>query len=117
MLAALLNDGRHPKSGAQILKKETVDMMFENQIPEFPDFARQEIKAAKPEWTNQLPELYPQEGNPPQGKRACYRSLKEIVLTKDRLGIVVPFAHDAWPDWERGEQCQLGRHCELVLLD
>ncbi|PSK50382.1 hypothetical protein B9Z65_326 [Elsinoe australis] len=67
VLAALLNDGKHPKNGAQILKKETVDMMFENQIPEFPDFARQEIKAAKPEWTNQLPELYPQERNPPQG--------------------------------------------------
>lgn len=41
--------------------------MFTNQIPDFPDFARQLIPAAKPEQTNAAPELYPQEGNPPQG--------------------------------------------------
>lgn len=41
--------------------------MFKNQIPEFPDFARTPIPAAKPHWTNPAPELYPQEGNPPQG--------------------------------------------------
>ena len=41
VIATLLNDGKHPKSGAQILKKETVDEMFTNQIPEMPDFARQ----------------------------------------------------------------------------
>ncbi|KAK4508742.1 hypothetical protein PRZ48_002481 [Zasmidium cellare] len=67
VLAALLNDGKSPKTGAQILKKETVDSMFENQIPNFPNFARQGIPAAKPEQTNPAPELYPQEGNPPQG--------------------------------------------------
>ncbi|PNS21906.1 hypothetical protein CAC42_504 [Sphaceloma murrayae] len=67
VLATLLNDGVSPKTGNRILKKETVDEMFKNQIPEFPDFGRQPIDAAKPEWTNALPELYPQEGNPPQG--------------------------------------------------
>lgn len=41
--------------------------MFENQIPQFPDFARQSIPAAKSELTNAAPELYPQAGNPPQG--------------------------------------------------
>lgn len=41
--------------------------MFENQIPEFPDFGRQGIPAGKPEHTNPLPEMYPQEGNPAQG--------------------------------------------------
>jgi len=67
VLAALLNDGKSPKTGAQILKKETVDAMWENQVPSMPDFARQGIPAAKPEQTNPAPELYPQEGNPPQG--------------------------------------------------
>lgn len=32
VLAALLNDGTSPTTGAQILKKETVDTMWENQI-------------------------------------------------------------------------------------
>lgn len=32
VLAALLNDGKSPKTGAQILKKETVDMMWQNQV-------------------------------------------------------------------------------------
>ncbi|CZT20436.1 probable related beta-lactamase [Ramularia collo-cygni] len=67
VLAALLNDGKSPKTGAQILKPETVKEMFENQIKEHPDFARAGIPAAKPDQTNPAPELYPQEGNPPQG--------------------------------------------------
>ncbi|TKA32527.1 hypothetical protein B0A50_01635 [Salinomyces thailandicus] len=67
VLATLLNDGKSPNTGAQILKKETVDEMFKNQIPNMPDFARNPIPAAKAEQTNPAPELYPQEGNPPQG--------------------------------------------------
>ncbi|KAK3701695.1 hypothetical protein LTR37_015348 [Vermiconidia calcicola] len=67
VLAALLNNGKSPTTGAQILKSETVDAMWENQIPEQPDFARQGIPNAKPEQTIAFPELYPQEGNPPQG--------------------------------------------------
>ncbi|KXT04292.1 hypothetical protein AC578_7967 [Pseudocercospora eumusae] len=66
VLAALLNDGTGP-NGAQILKPETVDEMFKNQIPEHPNFARHGIPAAKADQTNPAPELYPQEGNPPQG--------------------------------------------------
>jgi CubicO group peptidase (beta-lactamase class C family) len=41
IIAMLLNDGKHPKTGAQILKKETVDEMFTNQIPDMPDYGRQ----------------------------------------------------------------------------
>lgn len=67
VLAALLNDGKSPITGAQILKKETVEDMWKNQIPDHPDYARQGIPQAKPDQTNPLPELYPQEGNPPQG--------------------------------------------------
>jgi CubicO group peptidase (beta-lactamase class C family) len=33
ILAALLNDGTSPQTGKTILKKETVDLMWENQIP------------------------------------------------------------------------------------
>lgn len=36
VLATLLNDGKSPKTGAQILKKETVEAMFENQVRLFP---------------------------------------------------------------------------------
>ena len=64
----MLNDGTHPKSKKQILKAETVKTMFENQISEFPDFGRNTpLPSAKPEYSNEAPELYPQEGNPPQG--------------------------------------------------
>lgn len=40
ILAAVLNDGVSAKTGNRILKKETIDLMWENQIPQFPDFAR-----------------------------------------------------------------------------
>ncbi|EME87206.1 uncharacterized protein MYCFIDRAFT_53845 [Pseudocercospora fijiensis CIRAD86] len=66
VLATLLNNGQGP-NGARILNPETVDEMFTNQIPEHPNFARQGIPAAKPDQTNPAPELYPQEGDPPQG--------------------------------------------------
>ncbi|RMZ82559.1 hypothetical protein DV738_g1458, partial [Chaetothyriales sp. CBS 135597] len=59
ILATLLNDGTSPITGAQILKKETVDLMFQNQIPNFPAFSRQGIPPAKPDLTNAIPDLYP----------------------------------------------------------
>ncbi|GKT49534.1 acyltransferase mlcH [Colletotrichum spaethianum] len=67
ILAVFLNDGTCPITNAQILKKETVDEMFTNQIANFPNFSRQGVQDAKPELTNELPELYPVPGNPPQG--------------------------------------------------
>ncbi|TKA72630.1 hypothetical protein B0A55_05973 [Friedmanniomyces simplex] len=59
ILAMLLNDGTSPTTGARILRKETVDMMFENQIPQFPEFGKQGIPPAKPDLTNAIPDLYP----------------------------------------------------------
>lgn len=50
-----------------MLDEPTVDMMFTNQVENFPNFARQGIPAAKPDLTNAVPEIYPVEGNPPQG--------------------------------------------------
>lgn len=69
ILAAILNDGVSPATGQRILKKESVDALWENQIPDQPDFARQPIP---PEFVNTElvtpgPDMYPQPGNPPQG--------------------------------------------------
>ncbi|CAM1509894.1 Fc.00g002290.m01.CDS01 [Cosmosporella sp. VM-42] len=67
VLAVLLNDGTCPRTGVQLLRKETVDEMFRNQIAKFPNSSRQFIPAAKPDLTNPIEQLYPVEGNPPQG--------------------------------------------------
>ncbi|KAF2856693.1 beta-lactamase/transpeptidase-like protein [Plenodomus tracheiphilus IPT5] len=67
ILAALLNDGVSPSTGERILKKETVDLLGENQIPNEPNFARSGPPPANPNLANHAPELYPQPGNPPQG--------------------------------------------------
>ncbi|OJJ89520.1 serine hydrolase domain-containing protein [Aspergillus glaucus CBS 516.65] len=42
IISMLLNDGTYPKTGNKILEKETVNEMFTNQIPQFPDFGRQD---------------------------------------------------------------------------
>lgn len=70
VLAALLNDGVSARTGARILKAETVRAMFENQVPQHPDFARAGIPAAKPEQTNASSELYPQ-GKWIRGEAPC----------------------------------------------
>ncbi|KIW20599.1 hypothetical protein PV08_01174 [Exophiala spinifera] len=67
IIATVLNDGVHPGTGATILKKETVDTMFTNQIPEMPNFGRQAITPPKPMYANALPELYPEPHDIPQG--------------------------------------------------
>ncbi|CZR52725.1 probable beta-lactamase class C and other penicillin binding proteins [Phialocephala subalpina] len=59
ILATLLNDGTSPKTGVQLLQKSTVDLMFTNQIPQFPQFGSRGIPDAKPWLTNPLPNLYP----------------------------------------------------------
>jgi hypothetical protein len=60
ILATLLNDGVSPTTGERILKKETIDEMWKNQIPEFPDFARQGAAPADLTLANPVPEFYPQ---------------------------------------------------------
>lgn len=67
VLAVLLNNGTCPRTGVQLLRKETVDEMFRNQIPQYPNFSRQGIPASKPELTNAISELYSVPENPPQG--------------------------------------------------
>ncbi|KAI2623724.1 beta-lactamase family protein [Xylaria nigripes] len=67
VLSVLLNDGTCPRTGTQLLRKETVDQMFKNSMPQFPNFGRQGMPAVKPDLTQPLPDLYPVPGNPPQG--------------------------------------------------
>lgn len=67
IIAMLLNNGTHAKTGAQILKPETVKEMFTNQIKEMPDFGRQGIHPPKPLLSNPLPDLYPQPPEQAQG--------------------------------------------------
>lgn len=66
VLAMLLNDGVSATTGSRVLSQKAVQDMFTNQIPQWPDYGRRPIPAAKPEFTNPLPELFPQ-GNAPQG--------------------------------------------------
>jgi CubicO group peptidase (beta-lactamase class C family) len=67
ILATLLNNGTSPTTGAQILQPSTVDEMFKNQIPEFPNFGTQGIPDAKPWLTNPIPNLYPGREGETQG--------------------------------------------------
>ncbi|KAH7381741.1 beta-lactamase/transpeptidase-like protein [Pyrenochaeta sp. MPI-SDFR-AT-0127] len=67
ILAAILNDGTSPTTGKTILKKETVDLLWKNQIPDQPDFARNGPPPVDATLVNHAPEFYPQPGNPPQG--------------------------------------------------
>lgn len=67
IMAVLLNDGVAAKTGNRILKSTSVQEMFTNQIPQFPDFARTPSISLNEEYSHSAPELFPQEGNPPQG--------------------------------------------------
>ncbi|KAE8364608.1 beta-lactamase/transpeptidase-like protein [Aspergillus caelatus] len=68
ILVALLNDGRSPQTGQQVLSPRTVKEMFTNQIHQHPDFARQPLSAMKPDLVSPCKELYPLCPTPtPQG--------------------------------------------------
>lgn len=67
MLAVFLNDGTCPRTGTQLLRKDTVDEMFRNQVPQFPNLGRQIFFDAKPDLTNIIYDFYPVPGDPPQG--------------------------------------------------
>ena len=68
ILATLLNDGRSPQTGQQILSPGTVEEMFSNQIHQHPDFARRPLPAIKPDLVSPCEELYPLCPSPtPQG--------------------------------------------------
>lgn len=54
-------------TGKQILKPSTVELMFTNQIPQFPNFARRRLDTTDPLLANPLSELYPIPDGGPQG--------------------------------------------------
>ena len=119
VLAVLLNDGKSPKTGAQILKKETVDAMWENQVPKLPDFARQGIPAAKAEQTNPAPELYPQEGrNSPCKRHVRVAAANEVSYRQptSRLGSLLHAHAGSRRHRAEKEHSMVGRHREPVLV-
>jgi CubicO group peptidase (beta-lactamase class C family) len=67
ILATLLNDGVSPRTGNRILRKETIDQMFENQIPAWMEkYASRGNPIARPD----LAQTYLENGMPvaePQG--------------------------------------------------
>jgi CubicO group peptidase (beta-lactamase class C family) len=67
ILAAVLCGGVSPTTKQRILGSNMIELMVQNQIPHMPDFARKGLEDAIPFLTNNVPELYPQPGNPPQG--------------------------------------------------
>ncbi|KAF7556676.1 hypothetical protein G7Z17_g1268 [Cylindrodendrum hubeiense] len=75
ILAMLLNCGKDPITSNQILEAGTVKEMFSNQIPQFPDFARNSKPPCKPSLVTHTDEIYPQAGNPPQGWGLSFFSL------------------------------------------
>ncbi|KAJ3460392.1 hypothetical protein MRS44_011259 [Fusarium solani] len=76
IIAMLLNQGKDPVCSNQVLREDTVKgEMFSNQIPQFPDFARNQEPVCKPSLMNDDSELYPQPGNPPQGWGLSFFSL------------------------------------------
>lgn len=67
IFAALLNKGTYAPTSAKLLSPETVAEMFTNQIPQWPDFARQGIPTTNNNVTHALPQIFPQPDDPPQG--------------------------------------------------
>jgi CubicO group peptidase (beta-lactamase class C family) len=67
IISTLLNDGVSPTTHNRILSKTSMEEMFSNQISKFPDFGRKGIKSAKPTYTNDIPDMYPQPKEQPQG--------------------------------------------------
>lgn len=70
--------------------------MFSNQIPEFPDFGRQYMPAARPYYTNQLPDLYPQEGQQGWGLTFFYHCRDGLTGRKKGTGWWMGMANSFW---------------------
>ncbi|KAK6837555.1 hypothetical protein RU639_001639 [Aspergillus parasiticus] len=62
ILAMLLNNGTCPKTKAQILKLQTIQQMFTDQIPQYPIYHNDYCQSAKPTLANNCP-IIPKPGN------------------------------------------------------
>ncbi|KAF4456617.1 hypothetical protein F53441_1275 [Fusarium austroafricanum] len=66
ILTMLLNEGTDPRNGKQVLSKATINTVFTNRIPQFPNSSRKSLESARPDLTHEAPEFYPVMGDPPQ---------------------------------------------------
>ncbi|EEA21903.1 hypothetical protein TMatcc_008670 [Talaromyces marneffei ATCC 18224] len=55
IIAVLLNNGTCPKTKAQILKPETVDEMYKDQLPDLPRYINKPAQSAKPHLAKHAP--------------------------------------------------------------
>ncbi|PZD41279.1 AmpC, Beta-lactamase class C penicillin binding protein [Pyrenophora tritici-repentis] len=67
LLAVLLNSGACPSTNTRILAPSSVDLLFTNQIPTQPNFARGNPPPADASLVNEADDMYPQKGDPAQG--------------------------------------------------
>ncbi|KAH8699068.1 beta-lactamase family protein [Talaromyces proteolyticus] len=112
ILSTLLNNGVSPHSNRQILRKETVDEMFRNQIPKFPNFGRKGVPAAKPLLTNPIPELYPN-GEKPQGWGLSFMITGGATGRSESTGYWAGLANLFW--WMDREKGIGGIICTQIL--
>ncbi|OJJ35374.1 hypothetical protein ASPWEDRAFT_40575 [Aspergillus wentii DTO 134E9] len=67
ILTVLLNNGTSPKTGTQLLKKETVDEMFRDQISNLPPLAEKHFPDAVPELVTNAVGVHPTVAGDRQG--------------------------------------------------
>lgn len=76
--------------------------MYTNQIPQYPNFGRQSIPAAKPTLTNPIAELYPN-GGAPQGWGVSFMLSGGITGRSESTGWWAGLANLYWwADREKG---------------
>lgn len=128
VLGALLNDGASPTTGNRILTKETVDMMWENQIPD-----QYVVSSPPPLIHHHPPPLSPHAADPtdirqaqlrprrpaPLESPACQRDLRDVPAGRQSAAGLGPqhvSYYRAGHDGARREYGVLGRAGELLLV-
>ncbi|KAK9452461.1 beta-lactamase/transpeptidase-like protein [Dipodascopsis uninucleata] len=112
IISTLLNDGVSPHTGARILEKSTVDEMFKNQIPEFPNFGRKGIPDSKAWLTNKIPDIYPV-GDAPQGWGLSWMVTGGATGRSSSTGFWAGLANLYW--WADREKGVGGFVCSQIL--
>ena len=113
ILCVLLNDGVCPTTNVRLLCKATVDDMFQNSIPNLPQFGRQGIPSVKPDLTNPLPDVYPTEGNSPQGWGLSFMLTGGATGRSASTGWWAGLANLFW--WADRENGVAGLVCSQIL--
>jgi CubicO group peptidase (beta-lactamase class C family) len=87
--------------------------MFRNQIPEFPNFGRQGIPAAKPHLTNTIPDLYPVPDGRPQGWGLTFMLTSNDATRTEGTGNWAGLANLYW--WCDRKKGVAGMVCSQIL--